>query len=157
MIRYILKQCKNELSTIYGKWFAYPVIEETLDLDNLSQHMSEHNSPYSQGVIRGVFTDMVKCIKELLLEGKNVKIDDLAIFSIGIKNKKGGATSEEEFSLSKNISNVKLRARATGTLSVKALNLEATLKKATALTGNQSTGAGGETGEQEGDSTDTGN
>ena len=151
MIRFILKQCKRELSTIFGKWFAYPVIEETLDLDALSEHMSNHNSPYSAGVIRGVFTDMVKCIKELLLEGKNVKIDDLAIFSIGIKNRKGGATSEEDFSVAKNIANVKLRARATGTLSVKALNLDATLKKATALTGSQATGGGGETGDQGGD------
>ena len=144
MIRYVLKQNKNEDSKVYGKWFAYPVIEETLNLDALSEHMSNHNSPFSKGVIKGLLTDMVNCIKEQLLEGKNVKIDDLAIFSIGIKNKKGGATSEDEFNVSKNISNVKLRARATGELSVKALNLEATLKKATALTGKETTGAGGE-------------
>lgn len=152
MIRYILKQCKNISSRAYGKWYAYPVIEETLDLEALAEHMSNHNSPYSKGVITGLLTDMVNCIKEQLLEGKNVKIDDLAIFSIGIKNAKGGATSEEEFSVTKNVRNVKLRARATGTLSVKALNLEATLKKAVALSG-QATGAGGESGEQEGDNT----
>ena len=149
MIRYVLKQNKNEDSNIFGKWFAYPVIEETLNLDALAEHMSNHNSPFSKGVIRGLLTDMVNCIKEQLLEGKNVKIDDLAIFSIGIKNKKGGAISEEEFTIAKNISNVKLRARATGELSIKALNLEATLKKATALTGKETTGAGGESGESE--------
>ena len=143
MVRYVLKQCKSKISQIFGKWFAYPVIEETIDLDGLSEHMSNHNSPYSAGVIRGVFTDMVQCIKELLLEGKNVKIDDLAIFSIGIKNNKGGASTEEEFTISKNISGVKLRARTTGTLVAKSLNLEATLKKATALTGKQSSDIGG--------------
>ena len=148
MIRYVLRQNNNDKSKIYGKWFAYPVIEETLDLDALSEHMSNHNSPYSSGVIRGVFTDMVKCIKELLLQGKNVKIDDLAIFSIGIKNAKGGAPSEEEFSVSKNISGVKLRSRATGILVSKSLNLDATLKKATTLTGSQTTGAGGESGDE---------
>ena len=147
MIRYVLKQNKNEDAAIFGKWFAYPVIEETLNIDALSEHMSNHNSPFSKGVIKGLLTDMVNCIKEQLLEGKNVKIDDLAIFSIGIKNKKGGATDEDDFSISKNIANVKLRARATGELSVKALNLEATLKKATALTAGQTTGAGGESGE----------
>ena len=36
-----------------------------------------------------MLTDMVGCIKELLLEGKNVKIADLAIFSLGIKNNDG--------------------------------------------------------------------
>ena len=148
MIRYILKQNKNRFSKVYGKIFAYPVIEETLNLDDLAEHMSNHNSPFSKGVIKGLLTDMVNCIKELLLEGKNVKIDDLAIFSIGIKNAKGGAEKEEDFSVTKNISSVKLRSRATGILLAKALNLEATLKKATALTGGQTTGAGGESGEE---------
>ena len=83
MVRYVLKQNKNEESKVFGKWFAYP----------LAEHMSNHNSPYSKGVIKGLLTDMISCIKELLLEGKNVKVDDLAIFSLGIKNKKGGATS----------------------------------------------------------------
>lgn len=148
MIRYILKQNKNRFSKVYGKIFAYPVIEETLNLDDLAEHMSNHNSPFSKGVIKGLLTDMVNCIKELLLEGKNVKIDDLAIFSIGIKNSKGGAEKEEDFSVSKNISSVKLRSRATGILLSKSLNLDATLKKATALTANQTTGAGGESGEE---------
>ena len=129
MIRYILKQCKNELSTIYGKWFAYPVIEETLNLDDLAEHMSNHNSPYSKGVIKGLLTDMISCIKELLLEGKNVKIDDLAIFSIGIKNAKGGAATEEDFSVTSNIKTVKFRARATGELTSKSLDLVATLRR----------------------------
>lgn len=137
MIKYVTKQNTNEESKVFGKWFAYPVIEETVNLDGLAEHMSNHNSPYSKGMIKGQITDMISCIKELLLEGKNVKIDDLAIFSLGIKNKKGGAATEEEFNVSKNIEGVKFRARATGELSAKALNLEATLKKATALTGKQ--------------------
>ena len=144
MIRYITKQNNNLESPAYGKWYAYPVIEETLNLDELAEHMSNHNSPYSKGVIKGLLTDMVSCIKELLLEGKNVKIDDLAIFSIGIKNARGGAATEEDFSVAKNITGVKLRARATGILLSKALNLEATLKKATAITGKATTGTNGE-------------
>ena len=145
MVRYILKQNKNALSPIFGKWFAYPVIEETINLDALAEHMSNHNTPYSEGVIKGLLTDMISCIKELLLEGKNVKIDDLAIFSLGIKNSKGGSNSEEDFSVTKNINGVKLRARATGTLLAKSLNLDATLKKATAISGSN-TSNGGNTG-----------
>ena len=133
MILYVLKQNKNSKSAAFGKWFAFPVIEETIDLDALAEHMSNHNTPYSKGAIKGMLTDMVGCIKELLLEGKNVKIADLAIFSLGIKNN-GGAASEEVFSVSKNIKGVKLRARATGELIAKNLNLEATLKKASATT-----------------------
>ncbi len=133
MIRFIPKQNLITTSKVYGRYFALPVIEETMDLDALADHMAHHNSPYSKGLIKGLLTDMVSCIKEKLLEGKNVKIDDLAIFSVGIKNAPNGAVSAEEFSVAKNIEGVKLRARATGELSAKALNLEATLRKATTL------------------------
>ena len=143
MILYVLKKNKNSKSAAYGKYFAYPVIEETINLDALAEHMSNHNTPYSKGAIKGMLTDMVSCIKELLLEGKNVKIADLAIFSLGIKNN-GGATSEDTFTVSKNIKGVKLRARATGELIAKSLNLEATLKKASAT--SKTSGNGGTTG-----------
>lgn len=133
MIMYLLRQNKNEQNSAYGRWFAYPVIEETVDLDGLAAHMSNHNTPYSPGAIKGMLTDMVACIKELLLEGKNVKIADLAIFSIGIKNR-GGAESEEQFNVSTHIKGVKLRARATGELTPKVLDFEASLKKASATT-----------------------
>jgi len=149
MILYVLKQNKNRKSPAFGKWFAFPVIEETIDLDALAEHMSNHNTPYSKGAIKGMLTDMVSCIKELLLEGKNVKIADLAIFSLGIKNN-GGAVSEDVFTVTKNIKGVKLRARATGELIAKSLNLEATLKKASATTKSNGTtnttnGGGGTT------------
>ena len=139
MVRYILKQIKIASSRAYGKWFAKNVVEETIDLDGLAEHMSNHNSPYSKGVIKGLLTDMIGCIKELLLEGKNVKIDDLAIFSLGIKNKLA-ANSEDEFTVSKNVEGVKLRARATGELMSKTLNLEATLKKAQYINGKLTSG-----------------
>lgn len=134
MVRYILQQIKITSSKAYGKWYAKNVVEETIDLDGLSEHMSHHNSPYSKGVIKGLLTDMIQCIKELLLQGKNVKIDDLAIFSLGIKNKLAAVT-EEDFTVSKNIEGVKLKARATGELMSKSLNLDATLKKATFING----------------------
>lgn len=175
MIRYILKQCKNAKQAIYGKLFAYPVIEETIDEEALSAHMASHNTPFSQGAIKGMLTDMVQCIHELLLEGKNVKLTNLAIFSIGIKNAKGGAEDEEDFSVQKNIQGVKLRARATGIMIAKGLKLNATLKKAVALTNlsavsgtptgsNTGSGTGTNTGSNTGDNTggggnggDTGN
>ena len=143
MVRYILKQIKISSSRAYGKWFAKNVVEETVDLDGLAGHMSSHNSVYSKGVIKGLLTDMIGCIKELLLEGKNVKIDDLAIFSLGIKNKLT-ADTEEAFTVTKNIEGVKLRARATGELMSKSLKLEATLRRARYVNGKLATeGEGG--------------
>ena len=143
MVRFILKQIKIVSSKAFGKWFAKNVVEETIDLDGLAEHMSNHNSPYSKGVIKGLLTDMINCIKELLLEGKNVKIDDLAIFSLGIKNKLA-ADSEEDFSVAKNVEGVKLKARATCELMSKSLILEATLKRAQFINGKLTTSTTGD-------------
>lgn len=129
MIQYYCKKNKNEKSPTFGKWYAYPKAVSTLDLEGLASHMTEHNTPFSKGTIYGVLCDMVKCIKEQLLAGNNVKIDDLAIFSVGIRNSRGGADSEETFTTNKNIEGVKLRARATGDLGTTVLNLDASLKK----------------------------
>ena len=52
--------------------------------------------------------------------------------------------SEDVFTVSKNIKGVKLRARATGELIAKSLNLEATLKKASAT--SKTSGNGGSNG-----------
>ena len=139
MILYNLKKNKNKkMPNAYGKYYAYPVVTQTIGMDGLATHMSGHNTPFSPGAIKGMLTDMVICIRELALQGIAVKIDNLAIFSIGIKNKLG-ADTEKDFSITKNIEGVKLRARATGELMSDKLNLDATLKKATALAGDGST------------------
>lgn len=139
MILYNLKKNKNKkMPNAYGKYYAYPVVTQTIGMDGLATHMSGHNTPFSPGAIKGMLTDMVICVRELALQGIAVKIDNLAIFSIGIKNKLG-ADTEKDFSITKNIEGVKLRARATGELMSDKLNLDATLKKATALTGDDTT------------------
>ena len=122
----------------YGKYFAYPVITETYDIDKLVDHMASHNTPFSRGAIKGMITDMVACIRELVLQGIAVKIADLAILSIGIKNK-AGAASEKEFTIAKNIEGLKMRARGTGDFSCLNLSLDGTLKKASALLGDGTT------------------
>ncbi len=108
-------QNKNPKSVAFNKWFARAVtIGKTINIDELAKHMSEHNTPYSKGAIKGVLTDMIDCIRELMLEGKAVKLDGLAIFSAGIKTKKKGAPTSEDFSTTKHIDSVYMRARATG-------------------------------------------
>lgn len=72
---------------------------------------------------------MIACIKELLLDGKNVKLDDLAIFSVGIRSK--GAASVAAFNVAEYVSGLKLRARATGNLSTSTLKQDAVVKQLT--------------------------
>lgn len=71
--------------------------------------------------------------------GKLIKIDNLAIFSVGIRNKEGAKT-EAEFNVAGNISGLKLRARATGTLSNANLYNQANVRKVSATVGSTSTG-----------------
>ena len=108
-------QNKNPKSVAFNKWFARAVtIGKTMNIDDLAKHMSEHNTPYSKGAIKGVLTDMIGCVRELMLEGKAVKLEGLAIFSAGIKTKKNGAPTSADFSTTKHIDSVYMRARATG-------------------------------------------
>ncbi len=88
----LIKLAKNKNKTIkeaYGKYYARPVVTETIGIDELAEHMASHNTPFSKGAIKGLLTEMVSCVKELVLQNKAVKIDNLAIFSIGIINKMG--------------------------------------------------------------------
>ena len=133
MILFKLSKNKNpKIQKAYGKYYARPVVTQTVDLNGLAEHMTEHNTGFSPGATKGLLTDMVKCIKELVLQGLAVKIDDLAIFSIGLKTKKG-ADSEDDFSVAKNIDGVRLRARATGNLTSSKLDIQASLKNAANL------------------------
>ena len=130
MLLYVLKLNQNaKMPEAYGKYYAYPVITQTVGIDGLAEHMASHNTPFSKGAIKGMITDMVSCVKELTLQGFAVKIDDLAIFSVGIVSKKGAA-SAAEFTLANNVKGLKLRARATGELSNAQINLEGQLKEA---------------------------
>ena len=155
MIKYVVRQNNNEKSEANGLWYAYPVVEETICLADLAKHMEEHNTGFSEALCLGMMTAMVKCIKEQLLAGKNVKIDNLAIFSVGIRNKVGAKT-EAEFSAANNISGVKLRARATGTLSSSNLNAGASIKKATSVMAGSSGSTSGGTTTDGGGSTTSG-
>ena len=89
MIRYKKYQMTGEKSPLKGLWYARPLIEDTFDTERLAKHMANHNTPYSEGLIKGVLTDMISCTKELILDGKNVKLDDLAIFLRRHRKQKG--------------------------------------------------------------------
>ena len=107
-------QNKNDkLPEVYGKWYGRAVVlGKTVTLEDLAEHMAQHNTPYSEGVIKGVLTDMVSCIRELVLEGKSVKIPNLCIFSAGIQTK--GADKVDAFTAATNVRSVYLKTRSTG-------------------------------------------
>lgn len=154
----LVKLCKNNnkrIAEAYGKYYARPVITQTIDLTGLAEHLSSHNTGFSPGATKGLLTDMVKCIKELVLQGYAVRIDDLAIFSLGIRTKKG-ADSEKEFSVQKNIEGVKFRARATGSLTSDKLDLLASIKNIDSLLSNSEENGTDDGNNPSGDNTPSG-
>lgn len=124
-LKFQLVQKSNPMTKGEKLWYGTVRHEEPMMvLDDLSKHMSEHNSPYSKGLIKGILTDMVSCIKEMVLVGRKVKIDDLAIFSLKVKSR--GEKDPKQWTVAKDITNVHLSSRATGEFSIDNLK-EATL------------------------------
>lgn len=102
----------NQKSKNYGQVYGRCINAKPIDEGGLAQHMAEHNTPYSPGIIKGILTDAVRCIRELLLMGQPVKLTNLAIFKASVIS--NGADTAEAYDLSTNVKAVKLCAQATG-------------------------------------------
>lgn len=145
MIRYKKYQNQTKDTPLTGKWLARAVADETVDLKALALHMATHNTPYSQGAIHGVLKDMVACIKELLLDGKNVKLDDLAIFGVGIRCK--AADTAKEWAVNTHLVGLRLKCRTTGNLQVNKLMIEAQVREMMPYEDPGADGTGGGAGD----------
>ena len=125
MLKLNLYKNHDENSRYFGKVYARAENNTPIGIDELAQHMADHNTPYSKGVIKGILTDMASCIKELMLEGQPVKLADLAIFKASVTSKP--AVSVDKFDIKENIKNVRLCAVSTGILTRKELSESAVL------------------------------
>ncbi len=112
-----LKQERRHSNDNYGKIYAAAANKEPIDLVKLADHMAEHNSPYSKGIIVGVLTDMVRCIRELITANQPVKLPNLAIFYAQVVSE--AANTPADFSITENVKGLRLKCVATGDLSVK--------------------------------------
>ena len=68
-------------------WYANVVTDREMNFEEFVDHISAHNSPYSRGTVHGVMMDMLDCMKELILDGKSVRLGDLGLFSIGMSSR----------------------------------------------------------------------
>lgn len=125
MLHYVVQKIKSP-SDGTVKYYLQTRVEQMIDLEALAEHMAKHNTPFSRGTIKGVLDDMVSCIRELCLEGNSVKLDNLAVFSIGISS--AGKATPEEVSAS-DVKSVHLNARATGEFKPSELRLDATFSE----------------------------
>lgn len=84
MLRYKKYQDNRANSRHRGGWYARSV-HQLVEFDDFVKHMANHHCVFSEATIRGVLIEAETCLRELLLDGKAVRLDDLGIFRIGIK------------------------------------------------------------------------
>ena len=82
---YLSKVSESSESELAGKTYARVDYKETLTVQDMAQHMAEHNTAFSEGTITGILIDFVKCIREQVLMGNTVKINNLAIFKATVE------------------------------------------------------------------------
>ena len=84
MIELYLSKTTTIRASGYGKFYPRVSYKQTLNIHEMAKHMSEHNTPFSEGTIEGILRDFVKCTREQTLMGNTVKVDDLAIFKVSV-------------------------------------------------------------------------
>lgn len=104
---YKLSQDNREGSTTHGKWFARSVATKTLNFREFINHIIEHGSNFDRGTVTGVMTQMLDCMKELLLDSKRIQMGDLGTFYLSLKGK--GADTVGEFNPQQHITAVRMR------------------------------------------------
>ncbi len=109
--KYVKYQNNVKLSSSYGKWYARLKADKVVSFPGLVEHMAAHNSPFTEGTITAVLTDMLACIKELILDGKSVRLGDLGILSVQISSTP--ADTAADWSPSTNVKNLHLVVRNT--------------------------------------------
>ena len=82
---YLSKVTENSETEQAGKLYARVSYKQTLSVQDMAKHMSEHNTMFSEGSITGILIDFVKCVREQVLSGNTVKIDNLAIFKATVE------------------------------------------------------------------------
>ena len=78
------------------KAYANLQLTGVVDINELAEHITEHNSVFSKGTIVGILTELSVCMRELILQGYKVDLGDIGTFAPGISSE--GAESLEKFS-----------------------------------------------------------
>ena len=89
----LTKNTNDAIQGTLGKYYARVEYKGTMSKADLAEHMHEHNAIYSQGLVEGILTDLARCIRELILQGYVIKIDNLGLFKASVDG--NGLTLEQ--------------------------------------------------------------
>ena len=86
-INYSVGPIKLVMGKQAGKVAYRPYLQTngTMTLDDIAEHMSEHNSKYDEGDVNAVLKQFIKCATEMILGGYKISLDGLGVFRPSIK------------------------------------------------------------------------
>ena len=93
-IQYSVCLMKNPVK---GTTKAYGNLQLTgvVTINELADHMAEHNTVFSRGTIVGVLSDLGACLRELILQGYKIQLGNIGSFEPTISTK--GEAKVEDF------------------------------------------------------------
>ena len=86
--------------------FAISQYTDVMTIEKFAKHITSHGSVYSRADISAILYMAVDCMREMLLEGKKIRLGDLGDFSLLLSSK--GAETADKFT-AQNITNVKVQ------------------------------------------------
>ena len=105
-IKYSVSEYYNAMNKENPVYYAARIqLNKVVPSKDFVKHISDHNGVFSRGTVKGVTTDLVSCLREMLVAGNKVIIDGLGEFSISLSSV--GAESMDKFTAS-NIKSVNL-------------------------------------------------
>ena len=99
----------NKKSKAYGKYYGRVKATEVLNTKKLARHIAEHGSIVTEDVLLATINKMTKCIKHLLMDGKNVKLDGLGTFYLSVTST--GDSDATKYNTAANIKHVQIKFR----------------------------------------------
>lgn len=97
MIDYSVYLQTNYLKPEVGeRAYARAQVREVWDGDRFVRHLADHNGVFSRGTVKGVVSDLCKCLVEQVLNGNKVYLGELGCFSVSLSCE--SADSMEKFS-----------------------------------------------------------
>lgn len=64
--------------------YAKAQVREVWNGDRFVKHLADHNGVFSRGTVKGVVSDLCKCLVEQVLNGNKVYLGELGCFSVSL-------------------------------------------------------------------------
>ena len=112
-MQYDLHQNMTVGTKASGKWYAQPVVVNTLSLKGFANHIHSHSGTYKTSTIKGVMEEMVECLSEMVSQGIGVKLDGLGTFYPTFEG--AGADTPEEYNVQEHLKGIHIRFQPEGT------------------------------------------